>query len=270
MRTRNIIPFVIAITMLSSCSVNKAKIDNSLKKYFDENNVEGCFTLLNNATGRVTVYNMSLDTMRFLPAATFEIIHSLVGLQNGVIINDTMTIQWDGKHRETESWNKDMGMTDAFKLSNDAYYKEVANRIGKNVMQKWLDSLSFGNKKIGGNVDTFWLDNSLKISPDEQLGLVKRLYFDQLPFRKSVHEMVRNVMLQENNTSYKLSYKTGWGIDESKNNIGWLIGWVEENNHVYFFVTFVKAGVGKIDVPTIRMNITKSILKQLGFLEGKK
>jgi hypothetical protein len=32
----------------SSCSVNRAKIDNSLGKYFEENKVEGCFTLLNN------------------------------------------------------------------------------------------------------------------------------------------------------------------------------------------------------------------------------
>jgi beta-lactamase class D len=137
-------------------------------------------------------------------------------------------------------------------------------------MQKWLDSLGYGNKKIGKAIDTFWLDNSLKISPDEQLGLMKRLYFDQLPFRKSVHEMVRNVMLQENTTAYKLSSKTGWGVDESEHNIGWVTGWVEENNHVYFFVTFVKAGAHPIDMPAIRMNITKGILKQLGFLEGKK
>ena len=161
-------------------------------------------------------------------------------------------------------------MAEAFKVSNVGYYQEVARRIGKDTMQKWLDSLSYGNKKMGSTADSFWLDNSLKISPDEQLGLVKRLYFDQLPFRKSVHEMVRGVMLQESNTAYKLSYKTGWGFDESKNNIGWLVGWVEENNHVYFFVTFVKAGTGSVDMQAVRINITKGILKQLGFLEGKK
>ena len=102
------------------------------------------------------------------------------------------------------------------------YYQEVARRIGKDTMQQWIDSIGYGNKNISGPVDSFWLNNKLKISPDEQLGLVKRLYFDQLPFRKSVQQMVRDVMLQENNTAYKLSYKTGWGFDEDGNDIGWI------------------------------------------------
>jgi beta-lactamase class D len=268
--------FTSGMLLLSSCSVNKAKVDNSLKKYFDDNKVDGCFTLLNNIDGKVTVYNMELDTQRFSPASTFKIVNSLIGLQTGRITNDTMLIKWDGKVRvfpggdTATGWNKDMGMTEAFKVSSVPYYQEVARRIGKDTMQAWIDSLGYGNKNIDGAIDSFWLNNALKISPDEQLGLMKRLYFDQLPFRKSVHEMVKGVMLQEDNTAYKLSYKTGWGFDEQKNNIGWQVGWIEENNHVYFFVTFIKAGQETIDMRTIRKNITTGILKQLGFFEGKK
>jgi beta-lactamase class D len=254
----------------ASCSVNKAKIDNSLKKYFDDNKVEGCFTLLNNATGEVTVYNMQMDTTRYTPASTFKIVNSLIGLQTGAILNDTMMIKWDGKTRAIPEWNKDMGMTEAFKVSNVAYYQEVARRIGKDTMQHWLDSLGYGNKKTGTRIDTFWLDNSLKISPDEQLGLLKKLYFDQLPFRKSVQETVKSIMLKEDNTQYKLSYKTGWGIDELEHNIGWVAGWIEENNHVYFFVTLIQAGAHTMDMRKVRMDITNGILKQLGFFEGKK
>ena len=65
-------------------------------------------------------------------------------------------------------------------------------------------------------IDTFWLDNSLKITPDEELGLVKRLYFDQLPFFKSYQETVKRAMLFENNTNYRLGYKTGWGFNEKE------------------------------------------------------
>jgi beta-lactamase class D len=259
-----------SIFLLASCSVNRAKVDNSLKQHFDRNNVEGCFTLMDNASGEITVYNMQYDTMRFTPASTFKIVNSLIGLQTGAITNDTMLIKWDGKVRAVADWNKDMGMTEAFKVSCVPYYQEVARRIGKDTMQRWLDTLGYGNKKIGGAIDTFWLDNSLKVSPDEQLGLLKKLYFDQLPFRKTVHEQVKAVMLQEDNTLYKLSYKTGWGFDENSNNIGWLEGWVEENNHVYFFVTFVKGGTVPIDMKKVRLDITKGILKQLGFFEGKK
>jgi beta-lactamase class D len=161
-------------------------------------------------------------------------------------------------------------MKEAFRVSNVGYYQEVARRIGMDTMKRWIDTLSYGNTNMNGPIDSFWLDNTLKISPDEQLGLMKRLYFDQLPFRKSVQQTVRNVMLQEDNTEYKLSYKTGWGFDEQKNAIGWLTGWIEENRHVYFFVTLVKSKDTRTDIQPLRLSITKDILKQYGFFEGKK
>ena len=255
---------------LISCTVNKAKTDNSLKRFFDENNTEGCFTLLNNANGEITVYNMALDTQRFSPASTFKIVNSLIGLQTGRITDEKMVIKWDGIKRPVESWNRDMNMAEAFKVSCVPYYQEVARQIGRDTMQRWIDSIGYGNKNISGPIDSFWLNNRLKISPDEQLGLVKRLYFDQLPFRKSVQQIVRDVMLQEDNTMYKLSYKTGLDTDERGTDIGWVIGWIEENNHVYFFVTFVKAGKPGIDIHASRLSITKGILKQLGCMQGRK
>ncbi|HMI78167.1 MAG TPA: class D beta-lactamase [Ferruginibacter sp.] len=259
-----------------SCSVNKAKTDNSLKKYFDDNKVDGCFTMLNNADGEITVYNMGLDTQRFGPASTFKIVNSLIGLQTGIIPDEKMVIKWDGQTRfypngdTAKNWNKDLDMAEAFKVSAVPYYQEVARRIGKDTMQQWIDSLGYGNKNISGPIDSFWLNGNLKISPDEQLGLVKRLYFDQLPFRKSAQQLIRDLMVQENNTAYKLSYKTGWDHDDKGNGIGWVVGWIEENKHVYFFVTFVKAPDAKTDMKTVRMNITKGILQQLGFFQGKK
>ncbi|MBC7886490.1 MAG: class D beta-lactamase [Ferruginibacter sp.] len=253
----------------SSCSVNRAKIDNSLKKYFDQNKVDGCFTLFNNADGKVTVYNMALDTVRFLPASTFKIVNSLVGLEIGRITDEKMVVKWDGVQRRVADWNKDLTMVEAFKVSSVPWYQEVARRIGRDTMQQWLDSLHYGNMKIGNHIDSFWLDNSLKISPDEQLGLVKRLYFDQLPFQKRTQQIVRDLMTQEDNTVFTLSYKTGWGFDENDHSIGWMVGWIEENKHPYFFVTLVKSIDVNIDMKAVRLNITKGILKQLGFFEGR-
>src|SRR5206468_3415677 len=110
-------------------------------------------------------------------------------------------------------------MEEAFKVSAVPYYQEVARRIGKDTMQNWLDTLGYASrygKAIIKKIDTFWLDNSIKITPDEQLGLVKKLYFNQLPFRKeTVQDVVKKIMLQESNANYKLSYKTGWGFKEN-------------------------------------------------------
>ncbi|MEO6489613.1 MAG: class D beta-lactamase [Ferruginibacter sp.] len=258
------------LTCFNSCSVNKAKLDDSVKKYFDAKNVEGCFTMLNNTDGGITVYNMELDTARYAPASTFKIVNALIGLQTGVVTDEHMIIKWDGIKRSNPEWNKNLDMSEAFKVSSVPYFQEVARRIGPDTMKRWIDSISYGNKNINGPIDSFWLNNQLKISPDEQLGLLKKLFFDQLPFRKSVQQTLRNIMVQEDNNLYKLSYKTGWGFDEEKNNIGWVVGWIEENNHVYFFVTFLRSADPKIDMNSARIDITKDILKHYGFLEGKK
>lgn len=264
------------VCCLSSCSVNSAEIDNSLKKYFDDNKVDGCFTMYDNKSGKVTVYNMALDTARFLPASTFKIVNSLIGLETNRITDEKMLITWDGRVRvfpggdTATDWNRDLTYDQAFKTSAVPYFQEVARRIGKDTMQKWLDSLHYGTQKISSAIDTFWLDNTLKISADEQLGLVKRLYFDQLPFQKRSQQIVRDVMIQKNTTQYTLAYKTGWGFDEKGGNIGWMVGWIEENKHPYFFTLLVKTPEKNFDMRTKRLNILESILKQYGFFEGKK
>ena len=261
-----IIPIILII---GSCSANQAKIDNSLKKYFDSAKVDGCFSMVNNQSGAVTVYNMKLDTQRFLPASTFKIVNSLIGLETGRITDAKMLIKWNGIKTWNEAWNRDLTMEQAFKLSAVNYYQEVARRIGRDTMKQWIDTLHYGNMNISGPIDSFWLNNTLKISPDEQLGLVKKLYFDKLPFSKTSQQIVRDVMLQENNTLYKLSYKTGWGFDEQQNAIGWIVGWTEENRHVYFFVLLVKSPNKNIDMNPVRMRILKGILSQYGFFKGE-
>ena len=253
----------------TSCTLNKAKTNNDLKKYFDSANVDGSFTLLNNQAGNITVYNMKLDTQRVLPASTFKIVNTLIGIQTGKITDENMVIKWDGIVRQVPEWNKDLTMKEAFRVSSVPYFQEIARRIGRDNMKLWIDSIQYGNKDISGPIDSFWLNNHLKISPDEQLGLMSKLYFDQLPFQKYAQQMVRDVMLMEDNTLYKLSYKTGWGFDEENNAIGWVTGWIEENKHVYFFVTLIKSVDKNINMKTVRMNITKGILKELGFFKGE-
>jgi beta-lactamase class D len=246
------------------------KIDNSLKHFFDENKVNGTFAIFNNGTGEFTVYNLKrYRDSSFLPASTFKIVNSLIGLQTGKITNDSMIIKWDGVVRQRAEWNKDLTMYEAFRVSAVPYYQEVARRIGKDTMQFWLDSISYGTKKITTRIDTFWLDNSLKITPDEQLGLVKRLYFHQLPFFDTYEDIVKRAMLFDDNANYKLSYKTGWGQDEKGKQLAWIVGWIEENKHPYFFVLNFESTDATADIRTIRMKMLRGILKQLGFMEGK-
>lgn len=258
------LPVLFVVIFLSSCSVNNTNIDPSLKKYFDSSHVEGSFSLLNNQLAKITVYNMDIDTQRFSPATSFNILTSLIGIQTGKISNEN-TILNTGSTQDSS-----LSFKEAFKSSSNTFFQALANQVGKDTMKFWVDSIGYGNKNMIGPVDSLWLNNRLKISPDEQLGLVSKLYFSQLPFQKYAQQMLQDQMLQEDNELYQLSYTTGVGIDDNDNSIGWVLGWIVENRHVYLFVTFIRSPEKNLDIKSIGVHISKSILKGMGFFKGEK
>ncbi|MGF6845243.1 beta-lactamase class D [Chitinophaga sp. W3I9] len=252
---------------LAACAPNNVKEEQDWEKYFAEYKVEGTFMLFNNSQGTFKVYNLDRAKKRFQPASTFKIFNSLVGLHTGVIKDTSMVIRWDSVTRQFPAWNQDLTMAQAFKQSAVPYFQEVARRIGQPTMQLWLDSIKYGNMKIS-RLDTFWLDNSLLISPDEELGFVKKLYFDQLPFAKTTMKTVREVMLMEKTPKYELSYKTGWDYNDVKK-LGWVVGWIEENRHPTFFVLNIETEDPKVDIPKVRMAILRNILTDAGYFKGE-
>ncbi|MDF2187008.1 penicillin-binding transpeptidase domain-containing protein [Paraflavitalea sp. CAU 1676] len=258
-----------------ACSPNNVEVDNDLKKYFDENKVDGTFGMFDNGQGRFTVYNLPrFSDSAYTPASTFKIINSLIGLETGRVLDSSAIINWDSIDRGRPECNRNMTMRDAFRISCPPWYQELARRIGKPAMQKWLDTLGYASRygkfTIGNNLDTFWLDNSAKVTADEELGIVKKLYFDQLPFQKRSQRIVREMMEWEKNANYSLYYKTGWGFTEKGHALGWIVGWIEENQHPYFFALQLESPDKNYNMKEARIKILKGILKQYGFMEGKK
>jgi beta-lactamase class D len=244
--------------LFAGCSQNNVSEDNSFKTYFDSASVTGSFGMFDNGQSHFVIYDLSrFRDSAYLPASTFEIVNSLIGIQTGVVKDGTSVIQ-------------DLTMKQAFQQSGVNWFQELARLIGKDTLKKWIDTLSYGNKDLDGPIDSFWLDNHLKITSDEQLGLVKRLYFDQLPFFQRTQRVVRDMMLMEDNANYKLSYKTGRGFTGQGHSIGWIVGWIEENKHPYFFVLNLESADPNLDMASVRMHILRGILTQMGFFEGKK
>ncbi len=259
--------FPLSLLMLccwQGCSVHKATIDDAPEVFFKEANRTGCFTMLNNATGEVTVYNMAEDTIRKSPGSTLDVLLSLIALENG-IIPDTKSIQ------ATDSLSTPFPSTirEALATHNQVYYSKLLDRLGVPTVQKWIDSIHYGNQAIGNELTTTATDGRLRISPDEQLGLMKRLYFNQLPFRKSVQDTVKQLMRREDNTLYRLSYAYSPSASMSGLSAEWIVGWIEENEHVYFFATYAQSKSVVTNAESA-LNITRKILRSYGFFEGKK
>jgi beta-lactamase class D len=247
---------------LQSCSPNNVTLQNGYKKHFEEAGLTGSFGLFDNGSGEFYIYNLAqFKDSSYAPASTFEIVNALVGIETGRIVDEKMTLSVDNAGP--------IRMDSAFKQTSTPYFMEVARRIGKDTMQHWLDSLQYGTKKMGNAVDSFWFNNNLTIRPDEQLGLVKKLYFGQLPFQKRSQEMVKKLMVQTANANYTLSYKTGLSYKQNGKAVAWVVGWIEENRHPYFFVLQSESAANS-DIKNASMLVLNKILKEQGFFEGKR
>jgi beta-lactamase class D len=273
--TKSLTAILLVAIIFVSCTSNNINEDDSLGKYFNEHQVTGTFGLFDNAKGQFTIHNTSrFSDSAYLPASTFKIVNSMIALETRQVVDSSTVLPWDSILSSRSECNRTMSMRDAFRISCPNWYQQLARKIGKDTMQHWLDTIGYAARfnpfKIGDNPDTFWLDNSAKVTADEQMGLVKRLYFDQLPFTKRSHRIVREMMLWEDKANYRLSYKTGWGNTEKGHALAWIIGWIEENNHPYFFVLQIEHPDKNTDMAAIRIKMLKDMLKQLGFFEGKK
>jgi Beta-lactamase class D len=104
----------------------------------------------------------------------------------------------------------------------------------------------------------------LRISPDEQIEFLKKLYQNKLTFSQRSIDIVKRIMIYDQTDDYVLRAKTGWGI-RSKNNIGWFVGYVESKNNVYFFATNLETKHPEEGYSS-RIKITYNILKYLGII----
>ncbi len=255
----------------TACSSGNVTVDDSLQRYFDSAGVKGSFSLFDNGQGHFTIYNLPRyrDSL-YQPGATFDILLSLIAVQTGVVKDDTAVIAAGITLRQAFQTNPYIKPHTFDLYPQYTWFLPVVHEIGKDTLKKWIDSLQYGNRYIGADTTAFWHNNYLKINSDEQLGLIKKLYFDQLPFFQRTQEIVRRMMPTENNSSYRLTYKTAQGTKEDGHAIGWVMGWVGENKHPYFFVVNLESADPNKDLGAAGLAIAKGILRQQGFFEGKK
>lgn len=221
-----------SIVFLSACTQTRIHDKPELGNIFKANGIsDACFMLHDHTHETIYYYNQDRCLKRFSPASTFKIFNSLAGLETATAPDDQYIIKWDGMQRSRSEWNKDMNMREAFKLSCVPYYQELARRIGRNDMQHYLDTVHYGNARIGNKLDEFWLNDTLQITADEQVGFVKRLYFDELPFSERSQRIVRSMMLQEDRPNYKLYYKTGTRMSKDTG-LYWIVGFIEKIEEV--------------------------------------
>jgi len=275
--------FILAASLsLFSCSQTRIKEHKEWGQIYEQHGIkDACFILRDNNHEAIHYFNKERSIQRFLPASTFKVFISLVALETAIAPDDRLVIKWDSSDGGKAESQHDMNMREALKLSCEWYYRKLINRIGAAKMQHYLDTTKYGNMNVSGPLQYLWVDDTLQVSADEQLGFIKKLYFAELPVSERSQRIVRDMMLQESTPGYKLYYKTGTGMKNGKY-LRWITGFIErieivkepkgsmnktnERNYPYFFS-------GNFELPEsdtsqdwgeTRITVLKEILKDYG------
>lgn len=234
------------------------------EEHFQDLNVKGSILIYDLKNNQTHQYNSARNATAFTPASTFKIISSLIALETSVIPNEISVLTWDGVERSVPAWNRDLNMREAFNISAVWFYQVLVRRVGYEQMQQWVTQIGYGNQVIGSKADInqFWLGGQLQITPQEQIQFLQRFYRNDLPFSERTIAIVKDIMIVEQTPDYTIRAKTGWA-----SKIGWYVGYLEQNENVYFFAT-------NIDVPNEaelrnRIELTRRCLEDLSLLSAQ-
>lgn len=263
---------LITINILTQAALSQtpkilAVTNPNLGRHFQEIGRSGSILIYDSQNNRYYEHNSQRNITALSPASTFKIFNSLVALETGVVADDVAILTWDGIKRDLDTWNYDTNLRQAFKNSTVWFYQVLARRIGHERMQNFINKVGYGNGKIGtdAEIDQFWLRGPLQITPKQQIDFLQRLYKGDLPFSQRTMDIVKDIMIREQTPDYILRGKTGW-LQSKKPQLGWFVGYLEQNQNVYFFATTLD--ILKPEDATARIKITRKCLKDLGLLKS--
>ncbi|AHJ96590.1 hypothetical protein Hsw_0995 [Hymenobacter swuensis DY53] len=246
--------------------------ERNLQPQFDQYNVQGSFLLCEEPAGRYVAYRLKRCRQRFLPASTFKIPNTLIGLQTDALSDTAEICRWDGVKRSFPQWNEDMTYARALRVSCVPCYRQLARRVGVARYQQWLQKLRYpGMVVTPATLDTFWLGGKSRISQFEQVDFLRRLQAETLPIEKRHQRAVKQLLILRKTPAYTLYGKTGWRFRSARNpDNGWLVGWLERaDGRRAFFALNVEPRPGPVNDDQFiasRRAVTEAVLRELGWL----
>lgn len=209
--------------------------------------INGCAVFYNSSIREYRMYNKELCEEQASPCSTFKIISSLMGLENGIIASPDSTMGYNGTVYPIDSWNKDLGLKDAFNESCIWYFRKVIDRLGQVEVQKWITGLGYGNGDISewegsginpmSDLNGFWLNSSLEISPKEQVNILSDIFEGRTEFSETNIALLQDLMLTREDAGISIYGKTGTGKNAAtgNSNSGWYVGMLKNSYNQYYF-----------------------------------
>lgn len=245
------------------CSCTSKATQQELDALFSERGVAGTIVISNlDGSKNYQAYPERAKTP-FLPASTFKIPNTLIALEEKVISRPDEIFEWDGQTRFLEAWNQDHSLRTAFPVSCVWFYQELARRVGNETYLGYLKSLNYGNMLTGSEISRFWLDGDLRITAEQQIVFLKKLYAQEMPFQPKNFQVLKEIMLVEQTDDYALYAKTGWAV-RGDGEHAWWVGYVDKGEEVWFFATNIE--ITNNVQSQFHKEITRDTLELIGVL----
>ena len=92
-------------------------------------------------------------------------------------------------------------------------------------------------------------------------------YTNKLPFSKANLNLVKKLIILKQTDKWIFRGKTGMTVQDNKN-IGWLVGYLEENGNVWLYVCNMESNLSNLEkFKESRRGITEKIFKSVGLME---
>ncbi|UGB28852.1 BlaR1 family beta-lactam sensor/signal transducer [Metabacillus sp. B2-18] len=259
---------VLAIILSSIPSISVLAFNKDQHSFSEQNVVYKDYqTLFHNLTGSAVLYNTKMDrymiynedesTTRYAPNSTYKIFSALFALENEIITKESSRMTWDGTLHKYDKWNQDQDLFTAMKNSTTWYFQHLDQQLGKKKLQTYYEQIGYGSKDISSDIANYWMDGHLKISPVEQIDMLKRFYNNEFSFDQSNIQTVKDSLLLEDSNELRLSGKTGTADVNGENVNGWFIGYVETADNTFFFAVHIEGekDAGGRDAAKIALSI---------------
>ncbi|NDC40882.1 MAG: hypothetical protein EBZ77_04920 [Chitinophagia bacterium] len=268
---------------LASCRDVRIKEHKEWGALLEQTKVtDGCLIIKDQNHESVHYYNLKGCSARQQLGETIFILSSVIALEKAIAVNDDYTLGGDSTATDT-ALRHPVNLRTALATSNHSFYMQLNAHIGANTFRKYIDTIKYGNREPGNDMSSIDLA-PLKITADEQLGFIKRLYFSELPCTDRSQRIVKTMLLKSRDTSISLYYQSAYVKDSATGKTRFAIVGIseftqrgkekaeslnksDERSYPYFFSgnwIFDDQQLSKSDMENRSVALVNAVLKQYG------
>ena len=236
--------FLFAVSLISLISLVSVCAHSAVDFQKAFNDRDACFLITDLKTAKIVAeHNPNRCKERFSPCSSFKVPAAVMAFDKGILKDENQIIKWNGIKRDRPEINQDQTPFTWMKESVKWVTEWIMPQVGEKKIQNYLEAFRYGNRDFSGGLKDAWVTSSLKISAEEQISFLSRLWKDELPVSKHSMDLTKKIIFIKNlKNNVELYGKTGTGClvghackERPGKMLGWFVGAAKAGANTYIF-----------------------------------